>query len=75
LIARSGANAAAARTDSSRFSATPAIEAAPNIRTIRSPVIPVPQADSATSSAAAPSSFRPPRNRASCNVPASRAWR
>jgi len=75
LTARKGAKAAAARTDRIRFSATPAIDAAPASRTIRSPVTAVPQLDSASSSTAPPSSFSPPRNRASCRGPASRAWR
>ncbi|KTT98748.1 hypothetical protein NS355_08695 [Sphingomonas yabuuchiae] len=75
MTARKGAKAACARTDRIRLSATPAIEAAPNRRTIRSPVTAVPQADSASSSTAPPSSFRPMRSRASCSVPASLAWR
>jgi len=75
LTARSGAKAARPRTDRIRFSATPAIDAAPSSRTIRSPVIAVPHHDSASSSTAPPSSFNPPRSRASCSVPASRAWR
>ena len=45
------------------MSATPAIEAAPNRRTIRSPVTAVPHPDSASSSTAPPSSFRPVRSR------------
>ncbi|KTT75480.1 hypothetical protein NS319_01010 [Sphingomonas sanguinis] len=75
MSARNGAKAAAARTDNSKLSETPAIEAAPSIRTIRSPVMAVPLDDRASSSIAPPSSFRPRRSLASCSVHASLAWR